>query len=155
MAQMTIVQARLWLVRTSLAATSALIAFIVIAPLFGYPMSFADALRVGELVFPVFFGYLGSATTFLLSPGKPSKLEAPLGPLFALLLKGPLLIFVIGTALSLVAFGVTNGRSAAAGTGIPINTLAGIITAFLGLLTITTNALAARLFATRTARGDK
>jgi hypothetical protein len=140
--------ARLWLAKASLLATTALISFVLVAPILGYPMDFSDAMRLGELVFPVFFGYLGSATAFLVAPGKDLHVRRASDQLFALLLKGPIVVFCVGTVLALIAFGYTNGSAAAAGTGMSIETLAAFVSVFLGLLTITTNALAAKLFTT-------
>src|SRR5262249_9229487 len=53
--------ARTWLVNVSLVVTGAFVIFMTLGPAIGYPLEFQQALRLTEVVIPVFLGYLGSA----------------------------------------------------------------------------------------------
>ena len=57
--------ARVWLVKASLIVTTLTFVFFIVAPAFNFPLSFGEAIRLLEIVAPVFLGYLGSATQFL------------------------------------------------------------------------------------------
>ena len=143
---MTTDQARRWIVLASLAMTGGAFAFFLLAPLAGYPLEFRQALRIFQIVFPVFFGYLGSATHFVFkAPARPKIVPNP--ALFGILVRGPLFIFAIASVIALIAFGWSNRRAAPPGTGMGIEDLATVISGALGLLAVTTGVVTAYLFA--------
>jgi hypothetical protein len=59
--------ARKWLVLASLSMTAVLFVFFIIAPAFGFPLTFGQARGLLEIILPVFLGYLGSASHFVFS----------------------------------------------------------------------------------------
>jgi hypothetical protein len=68
-------------------------------------------------------------------------------PFLDLLVKGPIIIFILATAAAIVAFGYANSRSRPTGvTPMTLDELSTIITACLGVLTVTTNAVVSYLF---------
>ena len=59
---------REWLVLSSLLLTGTGLVFFVffsLAPALGFPLEYRQSLRVLEIIFPVFAGYLGSTTLFV------------------------------------------------------------------------------------------
>ena len=144
---MTLDNARSWIIKASLAISGLHIAFLVIAPAAGYPLTYPEALRLIEIVIPVFFAYLGSATHFLFKPAaNRAPVESP--TLLALMVRGPLLVFGGVSAIALVAFGISNRPPTARGNGMELDTLAAFISAGLGLLAVSTNVIVQYLFAT-------
>ncbi len=57
--------ARLWIIRASLLTTGLNFTFFLIFPALGYPITFDQAIRLLEIVTPVYLAYFGSATYFL------------------------------------------------------------------------------------------
>jgi hypothetical protein len=82
-------------------------------------------------------------TAFLFQPPTRTSINRPF---LSLLAKGPVILFGIATSCAIIAFGYTNRVSAAPGTGMSVDALSLTITACLGLLTVTTNAIVAFLF---------
>lgn len=141
--------ARLWLVAASLLMSGSLIVFFLLAPAIGYPLEFAQSLRILEIVLPVFLGYLGAAALYAFreSPADDHiEFRPAAAPLVMLLVKGPVITFAIAFVALLFAFGMTNRQSAPPGSGINVDQLAAGMTAILGLLTVTTNVAVAYLF---------
>jgi len=66
---MTILFARRWLILASLIVSGLVFLFVILAPVLGYPLTWDQALRIVELIVPVFFGYLGTGTHFLFGAG--------------------------------------------------------------------------------------
>src|SRR5215469_14595645 len=123
---MTVGAARKWLVVSSLAVTGAVFIFFLLAPALGFPLVFAQSLRVLEVALPVFLGYLGSAASFVFRSGSKAD-ELAFRPsaasLVGLLIKGPMIVFGVALISVIVAFGVTNRRDAAPGSGISVDQL--------------------------------
>jgi len=142
----TVFQARKWLVIASLGVAASSFIFFIVAPVLGFPLRFSQAITILQIIFPVFLGYLGAATqfTFQRSPTTTRVIKAR--PMMALLVKGPVMVFCIIVACAIVAFGYSNRASAAVGDGMSVDILAGVITAALGLLAVTTNVIVAYLF---------
>lgn len=69
-----------------------------------------------------------------------------LSDLVELLVKGPLIVFGVIVAVAIIAFGYSNRQAATGGDGLSVDLLAGIITAALGLLAVSTNAIVGYLF---------
>jgi hypothetical protein len=147
---MTVQKARNWLVLASLMASGATFVFLLIAPAIGYPLLWADSLRILELVIPVFGGYLGAAAQYVFRNKKDDKVSVDDGSgLLALMIKGPVILFIVASIAVLAGFGISNRQSASPGAGMTVDTLAGALTAALGILAITTNAAVAYLFSVR------
>ena len=141
--------ARRWLVSASLSISTCMLVFFVLAPVVGYPLEFAQSLRVAEIVLPVFLGYLGTASLYVFRATFPSDEVAfrpAVADLIGLLVKGPVVVFTIAATTLIAAFGISNGRNAAAGSGISIDQFAAGMSASLGLLTVTTNVAVSYLF---------
>jgi hypothetical protein len=147
---MSIHVARKWLIYASLATTAAAFVFFLLAPVFGFPLTFDQAIRLLEILLPVFLGYLGTATHFILrepeTPSRRSISSRGRGELLTLLVRGPVIVFALATIAAIAAFGISNSASAEPGSGMSVDTLAVILTAVLGILTVSTNLLVASLF---------
>jgi len=147
---MTADEARRWLIKATLLLTGATFVFLLMAPVVGYRLAWKDAIRVFEIVLPVFLGYLGTAAQFVFQnmAGKENSgiAATQTNPFLSLLVRGPIWLFGLVIATALVAFGVSNSASAAAGTGMSADALAGVITAALGLLNVTTQVAVSYLF---------
>ena len=140
-------QARKWLVTASLSLTGFTFLFCILAPALRYPLEFAQSFRLLEIVTPVFLGYLGSASLFIFNTQRPeSTAQQSLSPLLGLLVRGPVLVYFLTILAALIAFGVSNGRSAPPGSGMDVDQLAFAFSAALGLLTATTSLSATYLF---------
>ncbi|MBW8877892.1 MAG: hypothetical protein JF614_23255 [Acidobacteria bacterium] len=145
---MNIATARKWLVVASLSITGFMLLFCVTAPALSYPLEFAQSLRLVEIVVPVFFGYLGTATHFVFKKTRKVPLARPQArPLLGLLIKGPLLVYSVTTLAAILAFGLTNRSGAPPGSGMSVDELAMSFSILLGLLTVTTTVLVSYLFA--------
>jgi hypothetical protein len=145
---MTLDRGRAWIIKASLVLAGTHLAFFVLAPATGYPLTFSEAMRLVQIVIPVFFAYVGSATHFLFKPAQNGGRRVAAPALLALLVKWPLVLFGLVSVVALVAFGVSNRPGGPRGGGMELNTLAAIISATLGLLAITTNVIVQYLFAT-------
>lgn len=99
------------------------------------------------MIIPILFSYLGSAATFAFRAAKQESLDMPHKELSTALLIGPIFIFCVGTIGILTSFGISNSASAAPGTGMDIDTLAGDFMFLLSLLTLTTAVAVSYLFA--------
>ena len=146
---MTVGQARMWLVFAALAITGFALVFFLVAPVAGYPMLYSDAFRELQILLPVFIGYLSAATHFVISGSfKQPSIQAP--PLFPILVRGPLVIFVVAFLSLLWAFGYANRPSAPAGqVGMGVDELSLGVSLILSLLSATTALLIGHLFASK------
>ncbi len=140
-------QAREWLIYSSLTACGTVFVFLFIAPVSGYPIEWRDALRVIELIIPVFLGYLGSAAHYVFGRSKQGHVlvgdqEALLQPM----VKGPVILFAVICTAIVVSFGYSNRKDAIPGSGMSVDMLAGSFTAALGVLTVTTSVAVSHLF---------
>jgi hypothetical protein len=145
---MTTDSARMWITKASLSATGLFFLFFVSAPALGYPLTFDQSFRLLQILLPVFLGYLGSASMFLVKTAganDPSG-TAVQGPLFQLLIRWPIIVFSCVLATLLVVFAYSNRGGAPAGSGMSIDTLSTVFSAALGLLAATTGALLGVVF---------
>ena len=141
---MTIDTARKVLILASLAITGCQMAFLLLAPAFGYPLPYPKNLDLLQLISPVFLGYLGAASHFVFhtpAPGMPVQNQY-LGPL----LVGPLLLYAGAVGAALGAFGYTNRADAPVGVGMSVANLATALSLCLGVLAATTGVLSSYLF---------
>ena len=144
---MTLFQARKLLIVASLTASAASFCFFVLAPVLGYPLRYAQAQTVLQIVLPVFLGYLGAASQFVFKtkPGADDAVEAH--PLMLVLIRGPIAIFALMMVVLVVAFGYSNRAAALPGDGMTAELLSAGVTTAIGLLAVTTHAVVAYLFA--------
>lgn len=143
---MTVFQARKWLIIASLGVATTSFAFFILAPVFGFPLRFSQAITILQIIFPVFLGYLGAATQFVFQRTSTAASAVKARPMMELLVKGPVIVFCIMVTVAIIAFGYSNRASAAMGEGMSVDFLAGVVTAALGLLAVTTNVIVAYLF---------
>lgn len=140
--------ARRLLIYSSLFISGALFVFFMMAPPLGFPLTYEQAMRVLEIVLPVFLGYIGSASAYLFSAEQVVGIvHEDRRQFLAPLLIGPVAIFLLVVVTILVSFGLSNRTSAPAGEGMSVDLLAGSISAALGFLAVSTNLIAGRLFA--------
>ena len=141
-------RARRWLVTSSLTITAATLMFFITAPVFDYPITWDQGMRVVEIILPVFLGYLGSATHFLFQDQKRPRRDLPPGisDIGVLLVRGPIVVFTLVCITTLFAFGYSNRSAATPRSGMSVDTLAWSVTSALGLLAVTTNVAASYLF---------
>jgi hypothetical protein len=137
---------RKWLILGSLAITTVVLAFYGIAPAAGYPLDYDDALGVIQVITPVFAGYLGSATAFVFGTARSAAALAENASLIRILVRAPLVVFVIAWIAITVAFGYSNRPTAVVGSGMSVDQLSTYITIALGLLSLTTATAVSNLF---------
>ena len=140
--------ARTWLVTASLVITAAEFTFFLVAPAIGFPLTFDQAIRLLEIVFPVFLGYLGSATHFVFRSQRRAIAFQGASSLFGLVVRGPIFIFGVAVAVALWAFGYSNRLAAVPGSGMSVDALAIVLSIALGLTTVSTNVVVAYIFQT-------
>ena len=139
--------ARRLLIYSSLFISGALFVFFIMAPPLGFPLTYEQAIRVLEIVLPVFLGYIGSASAYLFSADQAVGIvHEDRRQFLAPLLVGPVAIFLLVVVTILVSFGISNRSAAPAGEGMSVDMLAGAISAALGFLAVSTNLIAGRLF---------
>lgn len=141
---MTPNQARDWLIKASLFITGVTFLFLLAVPPLGYPLTFGQSIRALEIILPVFFGYLGSATIFYFSTNAPPTKITKRLPMS--LIKGPIILFAIISITLFAVFGFSNRVEAEPGSGMNVDSLAAILALALGLLTVTTNVVISYLF---------
>lgn len=143
-------QARLWIIKASLIVIALNFTFFLLAPTIGYPLTFEQAVRLIEIISPVFMAYLGSASYFIFSSTQEGP-EINIGGdkgMLSLLVKGPVYVFALAALSAMIAFGYSNRAEAVSGSGMSVDILSGSISAILGLLAVTTNVIVAYLFST-------
>lgn len=143
---MSLYHARKWLIVASLATAAGAFCFFMLAPLAGYPLRYSQAQLVLQIVLPVFLGYLGAATQFVFQKTPPPEELISVRPMMDLLIKGPITLFLLMISVVIAAFGYSNRASAQPGDGMTVEQLSGGITAAMGLLAVTTNAIVAYIF---------
>ena len=138
----TFEEARRWILKTSLMVCAGVFAFFMIAPALGYPLSFAESFRLMQLVFPVFVGYAGQAAYFLFAGQNAPQIQLAQPDLFSLILKGPIVVFLISFFLLCAVFGWVNRTGQTViGSGMTPEQFSLALAVLLGLLTVTTNAV--------------
>lgn len=108
-------------------------------------------MRLLEIVSPVFLGYLGSAAQFIFRQNSIQPIQKPHASpaLLTLIVVGPICVYTVCSITSLTAFGLSNSSSSSIAhpsSGMSVDTLAAVLTAALGILTISTNVAVAYLF---------
>lgn len=140
--------ARRLLIYASLAISALVFVFFMLAPPLGYPLTYEQAVRILEIVLPIFFGYIGSASAFIFSPEKAETIvHVERRQHLSVLLVGPIVVFILIFVTILTSFGISNAKDSPPGEGMSIDMLAGTVSAALGLLAVSTNLIAGKLFA--------
>lgn len=143
---MTIDNARKWLIASSLIITGVQMVFLLVSPVIGFPLSYPKNLDLLQIISPVFLGYLGSASHFIFQNPVP---QVPMqNQYLGLLVKGPLVIYVLAAGGSLAAFGYSNRVEGSIGAGMSVDNLSTALSLSLGVLAATTGVLSSYLFAT-------
>jgi hypothetical protein len=135
----------------NLAVTGATFVFFLLAPLFGFPARFGDAVGLAQIAAPVFLGYLGFAGAFAarLTPDKNPGIDLERLGLLRALAYGVTLTYVLIVATACAAFWISNRRQDILdGTGMDLDTLRTALTLALGVFTAVSNHIMTRLFPT-------
>lgn len=141
---MTVASARKHLLLFALGNTGAHVLFFIVAPAFGYKLTFGEALRMIEVVSPVFLGYIGAATQYVFQPqGAKVRSGTQHSDLLSILVWGPIIIFSLTSIAALAVFGVVNRIN---GVGMTPETLSLILASNIGLLTVSTNVIVSNVF---------
>ena len=141
---MSMEAARKWLIVASLAITGFQMMFFLIAPSFDFPLTYPRNLDILQIISPVFLGYLGSASHFIFKPR--SAVVSVENQYLGLLVKGPLLIYMLVVIGAIVAFGYSNRYGAPIGSGMSVDNLSTALSLALGLLAVTTGIISSYLF---------
>ncbi|MCX5855596.1 MAG: hypothetical protein NTZ24_13680 [Deltaproteobacteria bacterium] len=142
---MTANSARKWLIVSSLIITGGQMIFLLTAPAFSFPLAYPKNLELLQIVLPVFLGYLGSASHFIFqSPTAPVRVK---NQFLGLLVKGPIIIYVLAVLAAFGSFSYTNRIGADSGVGMSVDNLATALSLTLGLLAVTTGIVSSYLFA--------
>lgn len=144
----TLLSEQVWLIKASLLIAGISIAFFLCAPIIGYPIEYAHSFRMLEMIAPIFLGYLGSASVYIVSQDR-SKRIVPLenfNPLLPWLVRGPVFLFAFSLVVTIFVFGWSNRSDAPSGVGISTNAFALILSAELSLLNVSTNIIVSYLF---------
>lgn len=136
---MTKLDARRWLLIASFVLTLVVFLLFALAPAIGLPVTWDQALRLMEIVLPVFTGYVGSITLLIIRRGRRREGDAKPIPLLRLAVQGPILIFTAAALAAIVGFAVSNGANATPGSGMSVDQLAAAIAAALSLLSVSTS----------------
>jgi hypothetical protein len=138
---MTVSAARKWIILASLIITGVQIVFLLAAEALHYPLKFRESMSLVEIISPVFLGYLGSATHFIFRAVSPRVLVRK--EFLGLLVKGPIVIYVIAVITAFAVFAYTNAQ----GTPMDISDLRTALSTALGILAVTTGVITSYLFA--------
>ena len=141
--------ARVWITTASLCVVAVTGGFFILAPAAGFPLAYPQALGMLKLIFPIFLGYLGSATYFLFKEKKKDKSvqkEPERTPLLQLLLKGPIYTFLFLFLIIITSFYLSNRPTSPPESGMDVDDLSSSIALLLGLLAVTTNVIVSYLF---------
>jgi hypothetical protein len=142
---MTINSARKWLIASSLTITGGQMIFLLIAPAFSFPLTYPQNLDLLQIVLPVFLGYLGTASHFIFqSTAPPVRAQ---NQFLGLLVKGPIIIYVLAVTAAFGSFAYSNRVGAERGAGMSVDNLSTALSLTLGLLAVTTGIVSSYLFA--------
>jgi hypothetical protein len=141
---MNVVDARKWLIISSLGITGAQFIFLLIAPVFGYPLAYPKNLDLLQIIFPVFVGYLGAASHFIFNKNRVNVTAKK--EYLGLLVMGPIIIYCFAMIAAFFAFGYSNRLCAQIGSGMSIDHLRGAVSISLAVLAATTSVIISYLF---------
>lgn len=139
------ITARKWLIVGSLVITAAQMAFFSIAPAIDFPITYSTSFRLLEITFPVFLGYLGTASHFVFK--RPKLEDSFYSPYLGILVVGSIVIYCVMIVSSFVGFAYSNREGAIPGGGMSVEILSTALSSSLGFLAVTTSILITYLFA--------
>jgi hypothetical protein len=137
-------KARIFIVVASLALTGFLLTFLMAAPFLRVPFNENqnENVRLIEIVLPVFFGYLGSASHFLFNANRGREVAPEQMPLLRILVVGSFGIFTAFIICLFAIFWLSNGSPAA----MSFDSLSRYFSLSMGLLACTISIIASYLF---------
>ncbi|XSC43475.1 hypothetical protein ACF1BQ_036845 [Bradyrhizobium sp. RDT10] len=144
---MTYQAARIWIVKWSLVILAVYGAALLLAPALRYPLEFTQSIQLLQMLFPVFLGYLASATVFVFE-GEEGTDRNRQTKLLSMLTRGPFLVtFVLSLALFL-AFWLAHSTDINAERMVrfSFDTFTSAFALIIGIHTAVTSALVAYLF---------
>lgn len=142
-------RARLWIVQVSLGIVAIYVTFFAVSPFIGFPLETHHATRMIQLLFPVFFGYIGSAYRRLVRRQSLSfvKSESNLSlSMLRLLVRGPIFVFITISISGLAVYLFSNRINALPGEGMTTDQLFLLFSVALCVLTVSTNFIISYLF---------
>jgi hypothetical protein len=142
---------RIWIIKASIVLLGLSFAFFVVGrPLFGFPMLYDEVIRVLQLIFPVFLGYLGLGASYVTGqknamrePDYGSRADTKLA---RLMLRAPIYLVSGGLGVLIIAFWTSNLPHATAGAGMSLDSFCWFLSAILGVLAASSGLLVTRLF---------
>jgi len=144
---------RLWVIKASLLILGISFIFFVIArPAFNFPMLYDETIRVLQIIFPVFVGYLGIGAAYLTQPTDTARATADQPfqkhqeAVARLLLRGPIYLIAFCTLALVAAFWLSNVPSARPGAGMSIDNFCWFLSLLMGLLAASSGLVVTRLF---------
>jgi hypothetical protein len=146
---MTIQEARKWIVNWSLGLITFYGVFFLLSPFLRYPLEFDQSAQLAQIIFPLFLGYLATAVVFAFE-GHEVETVAPY--LLASLTKGPFLVSLVLSLVLFVVFWLANSTDSPVGRAniMEFPTFSALFAAIIGIHTATTSALVAYLFGKET-----
>jgi hypothetical protein len=139
--------ARLSIAVFSLAITGLLICFLLIAPEIGLPFNQSrhENISLLQIVFPVFLGYLGSASHFVIRSPQVTEVAVADEQLLWILVFGPFLLYLVINITLFATFFLANREG---GSGMSLEDLSKWFSIALGLLTCTISVISSHVFGT-------
>jgi hypothetical protein len=140
---------RAWIIKASLAQLGASFAFFILArPIFGFPMVYEEVIRVLQIIFPVFVGYLGIAAAYVSQQPDAVPIDTnSAAPKFSqLLLRGPIYLVGMCSIVLIASFWVSNLPSAKSGGGMSLDNFCWFLSLLMGLLAASSGLVVTRLF---------
>jgi hypothetical protein len=143
--RLTAAKARVLIVGYSLILSGALLIFLMAAPHFSVPFNprLNENVRLIEVVLPVFFGYLGSASHFVFNANRGRDVSVEQQELLFYLIVGPFAIFTLFLIALFFAFTYS---SSSGGSRMDFDTLSRWFSWGLALLACTVSVITAYLF---------
>ena len=144
---------RVWIIKASLVILGTSFIFFVIArPAFDFPMLYDETIRVLQIIFPVFVGYLGIGAAYLTqrSDAASAVADQPFqkkqDDIARLLLRGPIYLIAFCTLALVAGFWLSNVPSARPGAGMSIDNFCWFLSLLMGLLAASSGLVVTRLF---------
>ncbi len=136
--------ARLSILVFSLAISGCLLIFLVVAPNIGFPFNSNDNYRLIEIVTPLFFGYLGSASHYVFNANGGREVDKNQQNMLMFVVIGPFMIFIAFIIIMFWVFKVS--QTGQGGDAMTFDGLSRGFSVGLGLLAATVSIASAYLF---------
>lgn len=143
----SILSLQTWTIKSALMIIAVEVLFFAVAPHLGFPLEASEAIRMLEIILPIFLFYLSSAMMIFFEKRLAIHFLSHSGRrILNLLIRGPVFLFVIITFTSIGIFGYSNRLTAIPGEGLSPNSLAALLTISLSILCTLSNAMVLYLF---------